>query len=166
MCQPEEIAAVWRGWKKDLHLLTEHPIPRSYFWSEKEKMQIQLHGYCDASNLTYGGVVYLRTLYQDTSVSVSLVLAKTKVAPVSPPGTNPRLELCGAQVLSKLLTTTMEALQNPLEDVYGWCDSTIALCWLHTPPERLKQFISKSVIELSTSSTGSHPVMEVRSNKL
>ena len=81
--------------------------------------------------------MYLRVFYQDTLITVSIVHAKTKVAPISPAGTTPRLELCGAQILSKLLTTAMKSLDIPIQDVYAWCDSTIVLCWLYMPPERL-----------------------------
>ena len=91
------------------------------------------------------GVVYLRTMYQDTSTSVSLVCSKTKVAPLSPPGTTPRLELCGAQVLSKLLVTVMKAIDIPLQDTYAWSDSTIVLCWLNMPPERLSTYVGNRV---------------------
>ena len=141
----EDLAAVWRNWQTELHYITEHPIPRFYYHPDKIKMQVQLHGFSDASNLAYGGVVYLRTLYQDTTVTVSLINAKTKVAPLSPVGTTPRLELCGAQVLSKLLITAMEALDIPLQDVFAWSDSTIVLCWLYMPPERLNTYVSNRV---------------------
>ena len=109
-----------------------HPIPRCYY-DDKEKRSIQLHGFSDASNAAYGGVVYVRTIYQDTTVSVSLVISKTKVAPISPLGTTLGLELCGAQVLSKLLRIAMESLDVGLQDVFAWSDSMIILCWLHMP---------------------------------
>ena len=54
---------------------------------------------------------------------------------ISPTGTTTRLELCGAQILSKLLTTAMKSLDVPIQDVYAWCDSTIVLCWLFMPPK-------------------------------
>ena len=76
---------------------------------------------------------------------VSIVHAKTKVAPISLAGTTPRLELCGAQILSKLLTTAMKSLDIPIQDVYAWCDSTIVLCWLYMPPERLSTYVSNRV---------------------
>ena len=99
---PESLAAVWRSWTDELHYITDHPIARCYYSPDKTRLHNQLHGFSNASNVAYGGVVYVMTLYKDTTVSVSMVLAKTKVAPISPAGTTPRLELCGAQILSKL----------------------------------------------------------------
>ena len=141
----EEQASIWRDWQVELHHITEYPIPRCYYHLTRRKRQTQLQGFADASNLAYGGVVYMRTLYQDATVSVSIVLAKTKDVPLSPPGTTPRLELCGAQVLSKLLITAMESLDIPLQDVVAWSDSTIVLCWLHMPPERMNTYVSNRV---------------------
>ena len=83
---------------------------------------------------------------QDTLRRYHCVLvAKTKVAPLSPAGTTPRLELCGAQVLSKLLETAMITLDIPLQDVFAWSDSTIALCWLNMLPGRLNTYVANRV---------------------
>lgn len=142
---PDVISTAWRTWQAEQQYITNHPIPRCYYDVTKEKRSIQLHGFSDASNAAYGGVVYVRTMYQDTTVSVSLVISKTKVAPISPSGTTPRLELCGAQVLSKLLSIVMESLDIELQDVFAWSDSTIVLCWLHMPPGRLNTYVSNRV---------------------
>ena len=142
---PEDLAAIWNDWQAELHHITEHPVPRCYYLPDKVKRNVQLHGFADASNVAYGGVVYLRVLYQDTTVSVSIVHAKTKVAPLSPVGTTPRLELCGAQILSKLLAAAMTALNIPMQDVFAWSDSTIVLCWLNMPPGRLNSYVSNRV---------------------
>ena len=141
----EELASIWWDWQVELHHITEYPIPRCYYHLTRRKRQTQLHRFADAPNLAYGGVVYMRTLYQDATVSVSIILAKTKDVPLSPPGTTPRLELCGAQVLSKLLITAMESLNIPLQDVFAWSDSTIVLCWLHMSPERMNTYVSNRV---------------------
>ena len=153
---PDHLATIWRNWKDELSYITGHPIPRCYYHHSKLKRHNQLHGFSDASNVAYGGVVYVRTLYEDTTVAVSLVHAKTMVAPLSPAGTTPRLELCGAQVLSKLLVTAMTALNIPLQDVFAWSDSTIVLCWLHMPPDRLNAYVSNRVGDILTRVPSQH----------
>ena len=40
----------------------------------------QLHGFCNASELAYTRVVYLRAVDQNGSMYISLVMAKAKVA--------------------------------------------------------------------------------------
>ena len=76
-------------------------------------------------------------------------MSKTKVAPLSST-TIPRLELCGTLLVSKLLSTVMEALDIPLESVYAWTDSSIVLGWINTPPQKLSIFISHRVSEITT----------------
>ena len=67
-------------------------------------MEVQLHWFSDASQSAYGGVIYLRTLYTDTSVSVTLLTAKTREATLKKL-TIPHLELCGALLTARLLKT-------------------------------------------------------------
>ena len=57
----------------------------------------------------------------------------------------PRLELCGASLLSKLLTSTRLALDVPLGEVHAWCDSTIVLNWLDGIPRRYKTFVGNRI---------------------
>ncbi len=151
---PDNIRAEWETWRTERHYITQHPIPRCYFDPLKQKISIQLHGFSDTSNAAYGAGVYVRTLYQDTTVSTSLVISKTKVAPLSPPGTTPRLELCGVQILSKLLSTVMKDLCVELQDVFAWSDSTIVLCWLNMPPDRLNTYVSNRVGSTLSQATG------------
>ena len=75
-------------------------------------VSVQLHGFSDASENAYTGVVYLRMVDSNGRVHISLVTPKTKVAPLKCL-TIPRLELCGAQLLTKLLEhihSTLEIL--------------------------------------------------------
>ena len=145
---PQDIAQDWRAWTEQLHVLTDHAISRCYFERGKDIVSLQLQGFCDASQLAYGGVVHLRTMYADTSTSTSLVTSKNRVAPLATT-TIPRLELCGAQLLSKLLQTVMDAINVPLLDVYAWCDSSITLGWINSTQSKLKTFIANRVADIT-----------------
>ncbi len=94
---PESIHEVWSQWRNELKLLADHRIPRCYYPNEKKSLSVQLHGFCDASELAYAGVVYLRVEDVSGSVHTSLVASKTKVAPIKRL-TIPHLELCGAHL--------------------------------------------------------------------
>ena len=72
---------------------------------------MQLHGFSDASEAAYAGVVYPCINDSSGSVRVSLVMSKTKVAPIKII-TIPCLELLGAHLLGNLL---QYAQHNSLE---------------------------------------------------
>jgi len=59
-----------------------------------------LHTFVDASQHAYGAVVYMREEYEDQTVSVRLVAAKTRIAPLQSISIL-RLELLGAIVGTK-----------------------------------------------------------------
>ena len=142
----EHLAQEWRTWRDQLSLITKHPIPRYKFIRGKKVTSLQLHGFADASDVAYAGVVYLRTVYEDATVSITLLYSKTRVAPLCG-ATTPRLELCGAQLLSKLLILVAKALAVPVTNIYAWSDSTIVLSWLSTPPVRLKSYVCNRVMD-------------------
>ena len=78
---PDSILAVWSRWKDELPLLSSHHIPRYYFNKNTSITSLQLHGFSDASQLAYAGVVYLRAVDNHDVVTTSLVLSKTKGRP-------------------------------------------------------------------------------------
>lgn len=141
---PEEIEDTWRRWRSELSDLSSKGIPRCYFPKEATVCSIQIHGYSDASENAYAGVVYLRTVDSAGNVHISLVTAKTKVSPIKRLSI-PRLELCGAQVLARLLHHIKEILQLSMSDVYAWTDSTIVLSWLAGSPRRFKTYVGNRV---------------------
>ena len=102
---PQAIHQSWRQWRSEVHLLTERHIPRCYYPKNADIDSLELHGFCDASENAYAGVVYLRVLDRRGNAYISLVVSKAKVAPIKRL-TIPRLELCGAKLLAQLLQHT------------------------------------------------------------
>ena len=141
---PESIHQAWHLWRSGLHLLTERHIPRCYHPKDVDICSIELHGFSDASEEAYAGVVYMRTKDRNNGVHTSLVMAKTKVAPIKRL-TIPRLELCGARLLAQLLHHTQQALNVHIEHVFAWTDSTIVLSWLVGNPRRFKTFVGNRI---------------------
>ena len=109
-------------------------------------MLLQLHGFCDASENAYGGVIYLRMVDISDRVHIALVISKSKVAPIKKL-TIPRLEPCGAHLLSQLL----HHVKFLFKDIYAWTDSTIVLSWWIGNPRRFKIYVSnESLLSSST----------------
>ena len=87
-------------------------------------MNVQIHGFCDASQEAYAAVVYMRTEFTPSDVQVTYLMAKTRVAPLKN-ATIPRLELMGAHCLAKLTHYVKESLTDcvTIDDVFLWTDS-------------------------------------------
>ena len=75
---------------------------------------------------------------------MSLVTAKTKVSKLNPP-TVPRLELCGAALLARLLLSVGDTLNIPSSNWQAWSDSAIVLAWLDGNPRQHPVFVANRV---------------------
>ena len=141
---PPEIEAIWLQWRTELTLLSHKYIPRCYFPKQSLVESVQLHGFSDASEEAYAGVVYLRMVDSLQCVHTSLVASKTKVAPIKRL-TVPRLELCGARLLARLLHHIQEVFCLPVNAMYAWTDSMVVLSWLVGNPKRFKTYVGNRV---------------------
>lgn len=135
----------WKKIKHELHLLSSLQIPRWINYTPHHVMEI--HGFCDASEVGFAAVVYLKNV---TKKSVHLLAAKSKVAPLKDAKnednvTIPRLELCGAHLLAKLVKSILDTLETDFHRVCLWTDSKIVLGWLNGDPDRYKKFIAGKI---------------------
>ncbi|UYV80978.1 hypothetical protein LAZ67_19002335 [Cordylochernes scorpioides] len=136
----------WNSFRDEMSVLTKLEVPR-YIFMDQNSRNIQLHGFCDASSVAYSAVCYLKSETIEGQIGISLIAAKTRVAPCKP-CTLPRLELCAALLLSQLYRSIVESIKLPLDEVRLWTDSQIALCWIKSDPNRWKKFISHRVMKI------------------
>ncbi|KAL0871205.1 hypothetical protein ABMA27_004977 [Loxostege sticticalis] len=124
---PKEILEEWCTYRNDLKSLSEVKIPR-WVGTKKDDVKRELHGFCDASKLAYAAVVYMRIVDTEGRIRVSLIAAKSKVAPIKQVSI-PRLELCGAVELTRLMMDTAKVLKIERKDLHAWT-ATRRSCWL------------------------------------
>lgn len=150
-CPPPEILNQWETIFKNLTFLESIRIDR--FILADEIVNCSLHGFADASEKAYGVSVYLRVVDKCGQVKISLVMAKSKVAPIKSKLTIPKLELSGAALLVKLVAYVIEAIQDKIsvDDIFCWSDSTIVLSWLKYPPHMLQTFEGNRVLQINNS---------------
>ncbi|XP_071650769.1 uncharacterized protein [Temnothorax longispinosus] len=108
---------------------------------------VELHGFSDAFSRGYAAAVYLRCTDASGEVSVHLVVAKTKVAPVRPV-TIPQLELQGALLLAELLDATGRGLDLSGAQKFAWIDAAVVLAWIRSHPSRWKHFVANRVAKI------------------
>jgi len=95
--------------------------------------------------------VYLRVGHSSNDFRISLICAKTKLAPVKTLSI-PRLELNAVVLLNRLLAWATRSLHLSNVSIYGWTDSTIVLAWLRQHPSTWKTYVANRVSEIQTSS--------------
>lgn len=142
---PDEIEQEWFNLRSQLTDCDKINIPRWIRYSSKCQ-NTSLHGFADASEEAYAAVVYLCTELNGT-IHVSLVTAKTKVAPLKKI-TIPHLELSAAQLLAKLMTKVRKALKIDNMSIYAWTDSMVVLGWLAAPPHKWQTFVANRVSQI------------------
>ena len=82
---PPDIQHEWLNWRTQLPEISNIRISRCYSPVNSKIIDRQLIGFCDASEKAYCSVVYLRSLDRAGGVHISLIMAKTRVAPPLPP---------------------------------------------------------------------------------
>ncbi|XP_026741350.1 uncharacterized protein LOC113503524 [Trichoplusia ni] len=143
---PSNLLQEWLTYHSSLTSLMNIRIPRWMHHEDKNTIT-ELHGFSDASKMAYAAVVYLRVVDKEGNVHISLVTAKTKVAPIKQVSI-PRLELCGAVLLAKLMAEVGEVLGVQKLDWHAWTDSEVVLAWLSSHPSRWKTFVANRVSDI------------------
>jgi hypothetical protein len=143
---PMSIHSAWTTITNELIHIKQIKILRLIYPCSQSKV-IELHAFCDASQLGYGAAIYLRTYNESKEYDIRLICAKSRVAPLKTI-TLPRLELCGALLLARLITKVKNNMTLNFSRQILWTDSSIVLAWINTSPNSLKTFVSNRVAEI------------------
>ncbi|XP_031631810.1 uncharacterized protein LOC116346047, partial [Contarinia nasturtii] len=147
---PSNLEGKWRTYLEELTILTEFRIPR---WIKTKGTSLsEYHGFCDATFKAYGAVIYLKVIDSDGKISCTLLIAKSKVAPLKPI-TIPRMELLAALLLTRLMKKVILKAALPNAKYQLWSDSMVTLYWINKDPGQLKAFVANRVEEISSTFT-------------
>ncbi|XP_037823160.1 uncharacterized protein LOC119611586, partial [Lucilia sericata] len=136
---PSDLKAEWLQLQHQVENIRDLQIPRWFNFNVEDR--IELHGFADSSELAYSTAIYIRVIKPDGSITTSLITSKTRVTPIRQI-TLPRLELCAAHLMVKVMVKVKQALELQNVPTYGWTDSTVVLAWLSDHPRRWKTFIA------------------------
>ncbi|KRX68941.1 hypothetical protein T09_10368 [Trichinella sp. T9] len=124
----------WGRWKRELKELALIKVPRALVPVPVAQVKrVELHAFCDASELAYGAAVYLRV---ETSAPRALRLS------------HPRLDLMGALVMARLVHYAQGALDLRFYSITCWTGSEVALAWVRSVANLWKPFVQNSVEEI------------------
>lgn len=145
---PPRVQSTWNLYKENLKSINEHSFNRCIIIPEST--ELQLHGFCDASERAYGACLYVRSTNKEGKHFNFLLCSKSRVAPLKVT-TLPRLEFCAASLLVKLYNAANSALHLKFNQVCFWSDSTIVINWINTPPNILKCFVANRISDIQAS---------------
>ncbi|BES97016.1 Retrotransposon protein [Nesidiocoris tenuis] len=141
---PDTIQSAWRQFVTELPVLSDISIARPLPPSPSQR---ELLVFGDASAAGYCAVAYLRGQKRGQT-TMTLLKAKTKLAPLKTL-TIPRLELCAAVLVSRLVKSLLP-LQHNLNfgPIFCFTDSSTVLAWLNLPPYQLQVFVSNRIQQI------------------
>ncbi|XP_008484590.1 uncharacterized protein LOC103521259, partial [Diaphorina citri] len=144
---PPEISYLWKQIIDELKLLSEIKIPRHI--SVVEGSKLTLIGYCDASEKACAAVVYTKVQVDEHLPVVTLLAAKSKVAPLKKISI-PRLELNAALLLARLISLILKQYtpRYPVQEVVCLSDSTIALHWINSSAHKWQTYVANRVTKI------------------
>lgn len=140
-----ELQVRWNKIISEIPLLIDLKIPRYILGNYSH---LQLVGFTDASKIGMCAAIYLRAVSENGNVSCHLLQSKTKVTPLKQLSI-PRLELCAALLLSKLINSNQDFISKlNIEKPIIFTDSMNVISWLNTPPHLLETFVSNRVSKI------------------
>ncbi|XP_070141653.1 uncharacterized protein [Drosophila kikkawai] len=132
-------------WLQDLGW--DDKLPTHMSQSRQSFLKEYSDGFCDASQKAYGAAIYVR-VEMGHQILTRLLTAKTRVAPVKTVSL-PRLELCGAVLLTEMVTAILPHLPTASSALRCWTDSTIVLAWLRKPACNWTTFVANRVAKIT-----------------
>ncbi|XP_059097362.1 uncharacterized protein LOC131891740 [Tigriopus californicus] len=140
---PDQLSVPWKDWLEGLSSLDSYQIPR-WYGSEVSNTPAQLLIFCDGSETGYGAVAYLITPSLNGNFQSSLVMAKSRLAPLKKISI-PRLELTAAKLGLSLMVTIQREIPLITRMCYLWSDSETVLKYLKNEKTRFQRFVSNRI---------------------
>ncbi|XP_011859521.1 PREDICTED: uncharacterized protein LOC105557007 [Vollenhovia emeryi] len=143
---PSTTHTKWSRLKNQLSILNDLQIPRLTKFTTSSK-RLQIHGFCDASQIAYGACIYIRSEVSDRTYRTELLCSRSRVAPLKAVSL-PRLELCSALLLAQLYEKVRSSIDISQIRSFMWSDSTIALHWISSCSRKWSVFVANRVGEI------------------
>jgi hypothetical protein len=141
---PPDLQMKWKEWLSNLKNLSNVYVPRCVKPTKFDNAVLELHHFSDASQNAYGCCTYLRCLAENGDVHVSLLMSKSKVAPLKQT-TIPRLELQAAVLAAKVDHMLKQQLELDLSPSQFWTDSEIVLKYISNETRKFHVFVGNRI---------------------
>ncbi|XP_074648982.1 uncharacterized protein LOC141904302 [Tubulanus polymorphus] len=149
---PEDLMKIWKKWCTDLPKLSQYEIKRCIKPRNSRIISRELHHFTDASENGYGCVSYLRQEDESGKIHTSLMMGKSRVAPLKPV-TIPRMELSAATLSVRNDMILRRELEIDIKPSYYWTDSMAVIKYLQNEDKRFKVFVANRIALIRSVST-------------
>ncbi|XP_077968809.1 uncharacterized protein LOC120340131 [Styela clava] len=137
---PDKAIELWKKWMVQLPEFRKISVPRWFRGSKYGDCTMQLHTFCDASEVGLGVVSYVRVESKDGNIHCEFIAGKSRVAPLKSISI-PRLELSAAVIAVKLSAMIQKESKYKFDEVTFWSDSTSVLQYINNVKTRFKIFV-------------------------
>ncbi|KAJ8349111.1 hypothetical protein SKAU_G00277000 [Synaphobranchus kaupii] len=142
---PDELSKPWQRWLMELEQLSRFEVDRCTMPTNfGHARTAELHHFCDASEVGFGTVSYIRLKNDKGDVHIAFVLGKSRVTPLKQI-TIPRLELAAATLVVKVDRMLQKELQMKLESSTYWTDSTSVLKYINNQTTRFHTYVANRI---------------------
>ena len=142
---PIDLFKKWEDWLQEIPTLDDFLVSRCYKIEAHEPDEIQLHIFCDGSELAYAAVAYLRFSYKQLGkATTAFVLAKSRLVPLKTTAmvTVPRIELNAAKLAVTISLVLKSELQYKINKTFYWSDSTTVLRYIFNKSTRFYRYVA------------------------
>jgi hypothetical protein len=136
----------WRKWKSGMFEAQFLQLDRCARPKRFIHSKAQLHHFCDASQLAYGTVSYLRLTNAHDEIHCVFILSRSRVAPLKAVSI-PRLELMAAVLAVEEDRMLLKELPVTIEASHFWTDSKIVLKYITNQDKRFHMFVANRLSE-------------------
>ena len=143
---PLDISVAWRSWRQDIQLLSRLKVERC-LQHEGTIKSVELHVFCDGSEVGYGVAAYVRIHNNTGDIVVNLVLSKSRLLPAGKSAltTIPRIELAAAHLAVKIKNILVREMEFEWSGVHMWSDSMTVLKYIGNEDKRFQRFVSNKI---------------------
>ena len=137
----------WLKWLQGLSMVHQFKVPRCHHISGYKAINMELHIFCDASEVAYGAVAYIKFKFKTEKDHFTFLMSKTRLAPIKTVSL-PRLELNAAVIGVRLYKVIIKEIDLPINEIFFWTDSMLVLQYIRDENHPFKVFVANRVTEI------------------
>ena len=147
-----ELQARWYDLLIELEQIELIRIQRSYCFCDVNDpiVDVQVHGFSDASQRMYACATYLRFRQQSGLIKTALVTGKSKVLSIKGNVTIPRAELNGVLLMTQMIPHLVKSLSSvyKITKIFFWTDASIVFAWIKNIQKKYEKYVQKRLEQI------------------